>query len=348
MVKHALLILIFFLAGTALGAWYLFFYKPTEKRYNKIMCYFITRSVTASSGNFDEKIIALRDFVSENVISIAGYHNRLDTCAIEKLTSGIGWCDQQARVFMQLARSIGITSRLLFLKTKDGVSPHSVAEVLAPDKRWVIVDTAYKIDLINKDGAFATQSDIEEDLSIIRDKKRVKLRSKAEPRLADPEYLSVYYNPPEYVITKSGNEVDFLRFVPLWALRPAVRIINERYLEEQMKPGTEDAYEFKMMKARTLHLLGYSKRSGKLYDEVISDSGNPPLVRKAEFYKAVLLKDEGKYEEARAYITGVLDKEKNTTYRVFLLGLRARVLEKLGRRREAEKDLESIDYNLEA
>ena len=147
-------------------SYYLFFVEITEKRYNKIMCYYITRAIISNAPTFEQKIISIRDFVNENVHSIHGYDNRLDTRAIEKLISGIGWCDQQSRVFMQLVRSVGITSRLLFLRYQSGSSPHSVAEVLDSNGRWVIVDTAYKLDLINKNGDFATQTDIKDDLII--------------------------------------------------------------------------------------------------------------------------------------------------------------------------------------
>jgi len=268
------------------GAWYFFFYKFTEKRYNKIMCYYITRSVTAKSENFNEKIITLRDFVSENVISISGYHNRLATCAIEKLTSGIGWCDQQARVFMQLARSIGITSRLLFLRLEDGSSPHSVAEALAPDGKWITVDPMYKSD-----------------------------------RMSDPEYLAMFISPPTYVTTKKGIKVDLLKFVPLHFIRPVVSIINDKYLC-QIAPDIKNIHEFKMIKARRLHLLGYYEKTEKLYDEIIARSGDLPLMRKAGFYKAVLLKDQARYNDASDYITDTINKGGDNPYISNLQGLR--------------------------
>ncbi len=315
------IVLVVFLAG---AAYYLFFFNITEKRYNKIMCYYITRSLTDNRDNFKERVVAIRDFVNENVQPIHGYHNRLDTLAIEKLTSGIGWCDQGARVFMQLARSIGITSRLLFLRLESGSSPHSIAEALAPDGRWVIVDPQYKLDLINKDGELASQSDIRKNLNIIRDNKKVKSMAEFEKRWADPQYLAIYSNPPIYVTTKKGVKVDFLKFVPLRLIRPVASIISNRYLN-QIAPGIKNIYEFKMLKARTLHLLGYYEKSGRLYDEIVASSGDLPLIRKAGFYKAVLLKDQKRYDETQDYITDTINKDTSNPYIGYLRGLRTRL-----------------------
>lgn len=323
------------------------FSEITEKRYNKVMCYYIARNLTDKSADFNGKIISLRDFVNENVLSLHGYPNRLDTCAIEKLISGIGWCDQQARVFMQLARSIGITSRLLFLRLESGSSPHSIAEALTPYGRWIIVDLAYKLNLVNENGNFASQHDIKTCPSIIADNERVKLRAPLEERWADPAYLAIYSNPPRYVITKEGIKIDLLRIIPLWAIKPVVSIINKKYIN-QIEPSVKDIYEFKMIKARTYHVLGDYNESEKLYGEVIADSSNLSLARKAEFYKAILLKDQGEYKKAYDYITNVLKKYKVNPYRKFLFGLRARILIKMNKPYEAEKDLIEIKHDLEA
>jgi len=330
----------------AAGVYYVFFYDVSEKRYNKIMCYYIARDVTDGTGDFYEKIARLRDFVNENIMPIDFSRLRLDTCAIEKLTTGSGWCDQQARVFMQLARGIGITSRLLFLRDGTGSSPHSIAEALAPDKRWVIVDSAFKLDLRNKKGDFATRSDVRNDIGIVRDNDRIKLRAKFEEAWGKTGFLSIYSNPPTHVTCKKVNAIDYLKFVPTDLLRPAVAVINQRYLD-RVRPGIENPFEFKMAKARTQHLLGYYGRASALYDDIIRNSGEPRLIRKAQYFNAVLLKDQDRYSEACDYITGVLKKDRHDPYGKFLIGLRARILNKTGKPLEADRDLESVGYDLE-
>jgi len=329
-------------------SYYLFFADITEKRYNRIMCYYVARSLTDNNDTFEGRVVAIRDFVHENVLSINGYHNRLDTVAIEKLTSGIGWCDQQSRVFMQLARAKGITTRLLFLLLASGSSPHSVAEALAPDGRWMIVDSAYKLDLLKPNGSFATQADIKEDLSIVADNRRVKLRAQFEKRWADPEYLSVYYNLPRYVILKEGIKFDFLKYIPLPLIKPIVAILNDRYIEKNIIPLAKDTYVADMVKARTEHLLGNYEKSKKAYEMIIENCGNLPLIRKAQYYKALLLKDQKRLEETYTYITSILEEGQDNPYYKYLLGLRARVLQDMGRTEESDRDLLENKYNPEA
>ncbi|MBI5144081.1 MAG: transglutaminase domain-containing protein [Candidatus Omnitrophica bacterium] len=311
------------------------------------MCYYIARKLTDNSNSFNNKVRAIRNFVHENVHPVPGYDNRLDTVAIDKLLSGEGWCDQQSRVFMQLARSVGITSRLLFLRDEDGASPHSVAEALAPDNRWIIVDASYNLDLINSDGNFASQSDIKNNLVLIANNKRVVAQARFSKRWSDEKYLSIYSNTPSYIITKKAVRFDFLRPIPISWIRPIVTILHTRYLET-LAFNTKDIYELKMLKARGYHLLGYYKKSGELYKDVIDNSNNLKLAHKAEFYYPASLKDQNKYEEAYRYITDILTKNKASPYIEYLYGLRASILEKMGRSKEAEQDLLKIKHALDS
>lgn len=330
----------------ALSSYLLFLHPLTESRYNKIMDYYVAASLTRRLAIFEEKVAALRSFVHENIHPIAGYDNRLDTVGVDKLLSGIGWCDQQSRVFMQLARGVGITSRLLFLLDHDGNSPHSVAEVLTSDKRWVVVSVLYNLDFINKDGKFATQDDIKKYPSIITNNKRIKQRARFDAAWHDPDFLAIYSNKPLYVVVKKGVWPDFLRPVPLSWLRPIVSVIQDRYLEQ--KRGKIGLYEHKMLKARGYHLLRYYDKSEILYAEIIKRSDDPKLRYKAGFYRTLLLKDKREYSKAYKYVSRLIEIENNSPYIDYLYGLRANLLKKMGRPEKAEEDLLRIKYLLRA
>ena len=328
------------------GVYFVFFSRITEKQYNGIMCYYISHYVTKDAKTFEEKVLALRDFVHRNIHPIDEYYNRLDTVAAEKLNSGIGWCDQQCHVFIQLARCIGLTSRLLFLHSEEtGDSPHSIAEVLAPDNRWVIVDPLYRLDLINKDGKLASQEDIKNDPSIITNNRRIRLRSQYALWWNSPQNVAIYYNKPRYVVTKKGIRFDVLKIVPLTWFRPIVNTVQDRYFRE-INPNIKDADEWKMLKARGAHLLGYYDKSEKLYDAIIQNSKNALLLDKAQYYKAVLLKDRGKYQEADRYIIEITKRSKPNPYHEYLLGIRSRALERMGRSKEANEVLKEAEYSL--
>ena len=334
-------------ALATLSSYLLFFHPITESRYNKIMDYYIAANLTRRLATFKEKVAALRNFVHENVHPISGYDNRLDTVGIDKLLSGIGWCDQQSRVFMQLGRAVGITSRLLFLLDNDGNSPHSVVEVLAPDKRWVLVSVLYNIEFINKDGKFATQADIKKHPDIVINNRRIKQRARFNAAWRDPKFLAIYSNTPIYVVEKKGVYLDLLRPILLSWLRPIINILQERYLEGK-RDSVKDIYEFKMLKARGYHLLGYYDKSERLYAEIIRRSDDPRLRYKAEFYRALLLKDKGEYYKAYKYVSRLVEIENESLYIDYLYGLRANILNRLGSPRKAELDLLRIKYLLRA
>lgn len=306
-------IALFIIFLIALSFYLLFFFKITEDRYNKIMKYYIARKITDGLSGFQDRVIAMRDYVHETVHPVERIYNRPDTVAIDKLISGTGWCDQQSRVFMQLASSIGITSRLLFLRSDSGSSPHAVVEALSPRKRWVIVDPANELDLINKEGRLATQSDIKEDLGIVVNSDRVRTRAKFEKAWADKNFLSIYFNTPSYIITREGVKFDFLKPIPALWLRPIVTIIQDRYFE-QNHDKIENAYGFKLAKARGYHMVGHYERSGRLYDEVIKEYRNLTHRRKAEYYYAMLLKDQKRYDDAYRYLISIIKQTSDKLY----------------------------------
>ena len=60
----------------------------------------------------------------------------------ELLESRIGWCNEQARVFVRLCQVAGIPARMIFLFYADKETGHVVAEFYA-DGRWSMADCTY-------------------------------------------------------------------------------------------------------------------------------------------------------------------------------------------------------------
>jgi len=319
----------------------------SEDRYNKIMCYYIARNITLNADTPEKKICALRNFVHINIHPIPEYKNRLDTKAIDKLVSGIGWCDQQARVFMQLARAIGINTRLLFLVNGSGSSPHSIAEAELPNGRWVIVDPFFNLELRNKKGELASQLDVKEDPAIITDNDKVKLRKPYDKKWSNPDYISIYANTPQYIVEKKGVSIDLLRIVPISWIRFFDKYIADIYIS-QMQKKFKDEFELKLVKARTYHLIGYYKGSRSLYNEIIKGSKDPFLICKAEYFKALLLKRQKKYTKGISFIDEVIHNHDFNPYKVYMIGLMGTFLEKVGKETKAFEVRKEIEYMLRA
>lgn len=68
----------------------------------------------------------------------------LDDAAL--LRSGVGFCNEQARVFVRLCQVSGIPARLIYLFYADRKTGHTTAEYLR-DGRWVFVDVSWFIEV---------------------------------------------------------------------------------------------------------------------------------------------------------------------------------------------------------
>jgi len=169
---------------------------------------------------FDDKVLALRRYVHDvinkapsigaikpngEVMTAEEYYDFRDRKrflmnTIDKLDFGYEWCDGSASVFMHFAKKQNIKTRMVYLRVtekKDGIltlkSPHTIAEALSPDNRWVIVDTdpTYDLVLFNKDDKIASREDIKQDKSILY----VNPLIRKNPALwGSKDYLSMFYN----------------------------------------------------------------------------------------------------------------------------------------------------------
>lgn len=67
------------------------------------------------------------------------------------IDSGVGWCNEQARVFIALCEVRELPGRLLFEFHANGISGHTVAEVCI-DERWVFFDPTFNVTAQLPDG----------------------------------------------------------------------------------------------------------------------------------------------------------------------------------------------------
>jgi hypothetical protein len=72
-------------------------------------------------------------------------------------------CGSATNAFLNLSESAGLDVRRLLLLGPDGRTKHVVAEVLL-DKRWVIVDPAYRLIMRDAQGRFLTRKDLQDAL----------------------------------------------------------------------------------------------------------------------------------------------------------------------------------------
>ena len=268
---------------------------------------YISSAVVGNNQDFEQKVRLLRNFVHENVHRLYGEHNRPDTIGFEKLVYGIGWCDQQSRVFMQLAKKQNIKSRLLFLKNEQGASPHSIAEAW-DGQRWVIVDCTNDLDLSNKQGRMASAEDIKEDMSILLENKRLKAYG---GYWQDPAFLSMYHRTARCVNTKKPVNYQIFHHLPELPKRLFLGLITRIYIFKNRSQFVNSTENLEYFRARICDLTGERKKAERLYRKMLQDKINPGLQDKVRFYLALLLKNLGRHQEAIAVLTDLIGASSN-------------------------------------
>ena len=73
----------------------------------------------------------------------------------EIIESGVGWCNEQARVFIALCEVMGIPGRMCFLSHRNGKCGHATAEVYL-ERKWAWFDVTFGVWVQLPDGKPAT------------------------------------------------------------------------------------------------------------------------------------------------------------------------------------------------
>jgi transglutaminase-like putative cysteine protease len=75
------------------------------------------------------------------------------------IASGVGWCNEQTRVFIALCEVMGIPGRVCFIYQPEPVSGHTCAEVCL-EGRWAYVDVTFGVTVTLPDGRLAEGRDL--------------------------------------------------------------------------------------------------------------------------------------------------------------------------------------------
>jgi hypothetical protein len=217
---------------------------------------------------------------------------------------------------MQIASKSGIRTRLLFLHQDNGVCPHSVAEAFVGG-RWVLVDSAYDLELLNRDGKMASRQDIAEDVFILTDNPKVRMFSQNNKLWRDTMFLGIYYNGAEQVINEKKASISFFSFLPD-GMKDAL-FLGVTYLYGTKIRGNMTKGQFEFFTARIYTWRGIMINAEVYYKDAVNDPG---YGKKPFFFLAMLYNDMNDNGKAlRNYGRTNVDKRG----RVRLVPVRARV-----------------------
>ncbi len=110
----------------------------------------VARRVVGKTRQPMQQVQLLAQFVAQEVLWAGLHHVRTGTAcppnrAMDEeslILSGVGWCNEQARVFCALTQVLGIPSRLVFACNLRKRYGHVITEVLV-DQQWMAVDQSF-------------------------------------------------------------------------------------------------------------------------------------------------------------------------------------------------------------
>jgi len=105
----------------------------------------LSNCITKQCKSDETRVYALMEFVHDRVKPKEGEDPYKQISDLERIQTGVGWCNHQAKIFMHLAYYQEIKTRLIYLMNDDGTaSPHTIAEWWN-GKEWIIADPLFMI-----------------------------------------------------------------------------------------------------------------------------------------------------------------------------------------------------------
>jgi hypothetical protein len=196
--------------------------------------------------------------------------------AVGSLIRGGAVCDSMAWTLVQLAERNGIAGRVTWLINDDGVSPHTVAELLIEDE-WRVFDPYYGAIPRNADGTLATREqiargDLETGSVAYRTSEDRRTQGYPDESLDINLFSStrVWYEstPPNRLTSLRSRALAGFTSVT-WPVIQDLHMLLDgeyRYLPREQMPG-DAAY----LAARRYHLAHRYERARDLYRQAISE-----------------------------------------------------------------------------
>ncbi len=160
----------------------------------------ISDSVVKDCLTDEQKVMALSHYVYLKLKPDAskGITPEAGMSVIDRLDSGVGWCNHQVAVFMRLAEAQHIKTRMLYLLNEEGTtSPHTIGEAYL-NGRWVIVDPMFDFDIRNSRGEPLSLRDVYKDVNVLKRCPLIKERGDVE------SFILNYLNPVIFVYGLDG------------------------------------------------------------------------------------------------------------------------------------------------
>jgi tetratricopeptide (TPR) repeat protein len=291
----------------------------------------IAHRVTLGAGSADDIAWRIHEFVNLNLRTPSGAAS-LDDDPRPVLLRGYAFCDQAVLAFIRLLQEKDVSGRLTWLRRDNGVSPHTVSEVLL-DGQWRVFDTLYGFVPRRPDGAIASVRDLVTTPALLAG-------SRAEPEWYRNASVRLVRGPERrkrgdhaWTFARQALVRRLAALAPDWAvdgLQDAYLALPTATIPDARFPDGGPAWDL-FVRARHYHVLLRADAAEATYRAWLSRYGDAPQAPDV-LYELGLLQLTQRRDPAGAIATfdTLLARHPDTSWRHETLYLKARAHETLG------------------
>ena len=268
-----------------------------EHFYERVTLQQIADRVTAGAPDRQTAVIRLMEYARDRVALPPANRPIGDVKPLEILAAGRGFCDQRANVFIHLARTLPVDSRLVFLRDDKGRSPHSIAQVYL-EGEWRIVDPVLGVPFLNRQGKLATFRDLAEEPALLTDARAIQPQKQFGVEQNFVEVAKLYKQDPTIFNSWKGKRKIGLDHCPGPIRRWFVCRVQDLYFQMPISRQDVAREEQRLNRARQYALLFRVKEAERLYRILMEKGETPAIQQDARYFTGCLYESQGRAEEA--------------------------------------------------
>ena len=268
-----------------------------DHTYREIIMHVVSVRQTRGINSPLERARKLFYFSNKYTIQNPGDLTPYDDKALGYLINGAVYCDYVADILAVLCAHSGMPARYCMLMDKDGVSPHTVTEVMI-DKQWRIFDAADGYYYTLKNGELATLEDLSRNPDLIFQSKRLLKIKEKNPDAYSAKlawYANIFPVPhsPQRSKSKTKRITIFdkvgILYYDIFGMK-FLRPYQNAYLG--FKTRSMEPVEALYYTARNYQLAGRQVEAIALYNEFISSFAGLKGSEKARIFLSFIYMDE--------------------------------------------------------
>ncbi len=314
--------------------------------YKEISYQYLADKITKGAKSDEEKVLRIFTYIHNNLSAAGG--QVVDKDSWNDLVRGIGWCDQQSWDFATLLSKENIAARFAMLRDKNGVSPHTIAEVLLKGK-WIALDPLNGLVFRENNGSLVTLDEISQNPSLISQNPKVlalPLKERQEFIAWCGTLFPIPMAPKRWASLLEKKNATLPARLTNQAVKYSVRILGEHFVNTYQnlylslsRKSFSAPVEYLYFRARNYHIYERASLAENAYKQIIRDCSQSERAEDSRFFLGVL------NEEVKQDYRGAIE-ELNELFKDYPRSKWAQIARYfLGKAYEANGDLENAQVN---